>query len=309
MIKKKIYGNTLKEQFKASANDRLYRFVMCDGTVRGVILFGTRMINEMRANHDLGILETYVLGHAYLTGGLVSANLKGSDRIVIQTECSGPIKGFSVESNAYNEVRGYLKNVPIPVDSPLENFDLTDFFGSGILSLTKYIENKKNPFTGTVVIKYGNIAQDMANYFLMSEQIPTSFNLSIQFDKKGNVTGAGGMFLQAMPGADIEIVSSLENLVNNFTSIGSAFSLGKDPVDLINESFADYSPKFLDNTRVEFMCHCTKERMLSYIAALPTEELIDIIQNGPFPLEIKCHNCNSYYYFERNEIESIMKKQ
>ncbi len=307
MIKKKIYGNSLKEQLKASANDRLYRFVMCDGTVRGVILFGTKMINEMRANHNLGILETYVLGHAYLAGGLVSANLKGNDRIVIQTECSGPIKGFSVESNAYNEVRGYLRNVPIPVDNPLDNFDLTDFFGSGILTLTKYIENNKNPFTGTVIIKYGNIAQDMANYFFSSEQIPTSFNLSIQFDKNGDVTGAGGMFLQAMPGADTETVSSLESLVNDFTSIGSAFSLGKHPVELIKESFKDFSPIFLDNTRVEFMCHCKRERMFSYIAALPTEELTDIITNGPFPLEIKCHNCNSQYYFEKNELENIMK--
>ncbi len=105
MIKKKIFGNTLKEQLIASANDRLYRFLLSGGDVAGVILKATRMVNEMRSNHELGIIETLVLGHAYMACGLMSANLKGNDRISIQVECSGPIKGFTAESNAYNEVR------------------------------------------------------------------------------------------------------------------------------------------------------------------------------------------------------------
>jgi hypothetical protein len=81
MIKKKIYGYTLKEQLIASAKDRLYNFSLAGGTVRGVIMNGTRMVNEMRANHELGILETLVLGRAYLGGALMTADLKGNDRI------------------------------------------------------------------------------------------------------------------------------------------------------------------------------------------------------------------------------------
>ena len=115
MKKRRPYGDTLKDQYRASARDRLYNFVLADGTVRGVVLHGTRMINEMRANHKLGILETLVLGRAYLGAGLMSAALKGSDRLSIKIECSGPIKGLSVETNAFGEVRGYLKAVPIPI--------------------------------------------------------------------------------------------------------------------------------------------------------------------------------------------------
>lgn len=35
------------------------------------------MVNEMRANHALGILETMVLGHGYLAAGLHCGSLKG----------------------------------------------------------------------------------------------------------------------------------------------------------------------------------------------------------------------------------------
>ena len=94
MQKTKPYGDTLKEQLLAGARDRLYNFILADGAVRGVIMNGTRMVNEMRANHELGILETLVLGRAYLGAGLMSANLKSNDRIAIKFDCSGRLKGW-----------------------------------------------------------------------------------------------------------------------------------------------------------------------------------------------------------------------
>ena len=152
MKKRKLYGNTLKEQLIASRRDRLHNFTLAGATIRGVIVHATRMINEMRWNHDLGILETLALGHAYLGGVLMSAGLKGSDCLAINVDCSGPIKGLSVEANAYGEVRGYLKQVPIPVAKPLKSFDLAPFFGAGFLSVTKILENSKHPFVGKVML-------------------------------------------------------------------------------------------------------------------------------------------------------------
>jgi len=122
----------------------------------------------------------------------MSAGLKGDDRVALQINCTGPVKGLSVEANAYGEVRGYLKRVPIPVDKPMEDFNLSRFFGAGLLSVTKTLRDAKQPFTGKVELRYGNIAQDLAYYCMTSEQIPTAFNLSIKFDKQGEVTGAGG---------------------------------------------------------------------------------------------------------------------
>ncbi len=308
MIKKKIFGNTLKEQLKASADDCLYRFLLAGDSVRGVILNGTKMVNEMRSNHELGILETVILGRAYLAAALISADLSGNDKISIKIECSGPIKGFNVEANALNEVRGYLKNTSIRIDEPLDDFNLSRFFGAGFLTVTKSLEDGKNPFSGSVILKYGNIAQDMAYYYATSEQIPTSFNLSVHFDREGTVIGAGGMLIQAMPGADYTVMGSLEKIVNNFPVIGAAYSSGKTPVSLVDESFRDYSPVIVSNTGIDFFCRCKKERMLQYLSALPEKDISDIIDNGPFPVEIVCFNCNTKYYFEKSELEQILKR-
>ena len=60
MIKAVLGGESLKERLLESAKDRIYNFLLAGGAVRGAILHGTRMVNEMRANHELGILETLV---------------------------------------------------------------------------------------------------------------------------------------------------------------------------------------------------------------------------------------------------------
>lgn len=309
MIKKEPYGKTLKDQLLAGAKDRLYNFLLADGAIRGVILHGTRMINEMRSNHELGILETLVLGRAYLGAGLMSADLKSIDRIALKIDCSGPIKGLVVDANAFGEVKGFLKQVPIPIEKPMENYDLSPFFGAGFLEVTKYLEDAKQPFTGKIALEYGNIAFDLANYYLKSEQIPTAFNLSIKFDKDGSVTGAGGLFLQAMPEADDDLTADLEKRIKNLPSLGEVFTEDKEPERLVDDVFQKYSPKFLANRRIEFMCHCNKQRLRSYLTLLPIDELKDIRNHGPFPLEIRCHHCNTPYHFEKSDIKKIYGKR
>jgi molecular chaperone Hsp33 len=309
MIKQKPYGKTLKDQLKASAKERLYNFLLADGTIRGVIMHGTRMVNEMRANHELGILETLVLGRAYLGAGLMSADLKSIDRISLKIDCSGPIKGLVVEANAYGEVRGFLKQVPIPISKPMESYDLSPFFGAGFLEVTKHLEDAKQPFTGKIALEYGNIALDLASYYLTSEQIPTAFNLSIKFDKQGMVTGAGGLFLQAMPDAGDELAADLEQRVSHLPSLGEKFAENADPESLVQEVFKKHSPRFLANRRIEFMCHCNKKRLQKYLTMLPHDDIKDIHQNGPFPLEMRCHLCNTAYEFSKVEIEEIYGEQ
>jgi len=272
MEKRKRFGNGLKAQLEASARDRAHRFLMADGTIRGVVIHGTRMINEMRANHGLGILETMVLGRSYLGVGLMAAELKGASRIVAKIECSGPIRGLVVEGNAFGEVRGYLFQVPIPVEKPLDDFDLSSFFGAGVLSVTRHLTDAKDAFTGQVALKYGNVALDLANYYLESEQIPTAFRLSIQFDRKGDVIGAGGLLLQALPEVDAQILPGLESRVTDMPSLGHAFADETTPRDVVDSYFGAYHPRFLGDHRVEFMCHCNRDRLEKLLTLMPTEE-------------------------------------
>ncbi|MBU1710463.1 MAG: Hsp33 family molecular chaperone HslO [Proteobacteria bacterium] len=306
MIKKDIFNRDLKAQLKASAKDRIYRFVMADKMIKGAVVHSTKMVNEMRANHETGPLETLILGQAYIATSLICSGLKGkNDRISMAIQCSGPLKGLDVEANVLGEVRGYLKTQHIEVDNPETIKGLASLFGAGFLTVTQYLENAPAPYSGQVALEHGSIAEDLANYFLVSEQTPTGFILSVFFDEKEEVTGAGGIFLQAMPGVDPEKVREAEIMLQGIDSLGELFSRGKMPEAIIQDAFSSLEPKFLNDGRVEFFCRCSKDRMAGYLKSLPKEDKTDLLQNGPFPLEIRCHHCNSAYQFGKEDLMTL----
>jgi molecular chaperone Hsp33 len=154
-------------------------------------------------------------------------------------------------------------------------------------------------------LKYGSIAADLANYFLLSEQTSAAFRLSVTFDPRGNVTGAGGLFLHTLPNTNAgnKRMDELEHLVHSLPSLGEAFSANQHPEDFITGHFSSFSPELLSNRRVEFFCQCKKETISRIITGLPIETLEDMLTKGPFPVEILCHNCNTTYQFDKSEIE------
>ena len=307
MIKKDVFNGDVKAQLKAAANDRLHRFMMADGMIRGAVVNGTRMVKEMQANHELGGVETLVLGQAYIAAALLTANLKSKDRISIHIQCSGPVKGLDVESNVFGEVRGCLKNNPLPLEDISADAGLSALFGAGFLTVTKYLEDAGKPYSGQVMMEFGNLAQDLANYFLQSEQTPTAFNLSVHFDSQGRMTGAGGLFLQAMPGAGDSVIADVEGAMSGLPSLGEAFADGAGAQKMIMAHFENMMPIFLGNHRVEFFCRCTEDRMRGYLAQLPSKDIDDILENGPFPLEIRCHNCNTTYGFTHSDVLELRR--
>ena len=307
MIKKDVFNGDVKAQLKAAANDRLYRFMMADGMIRGAVVNGTRMVKEMQANHELGGMETLVLGQAYIAAALLTANLKSKDRISIHIQCSGPMKGLDVESNVFGEVRGCLKNSRFSLETVPKDADLSAFFGAGFLTVTKYLEGAGKPFSGQVMLEFGTLAQDLANYFVQSEQTPSAFNLSVYFNARGGVEGAGGLFLQAMPGAGETVIADAEQVMAGLPSPGESFARGMGAQTLVMGHFEKMMPIFLGNHRVEFFCRCTRDLMRGYLAQLPARDMDDIVENGPFPLEIRCHNCNTTYDFSRSDLLDLRR--
>jgi molecular chaperone Hsp33 len=306
MIKKDIFNKDVKERLKSSAKDKIYRFIMADRMIKGTIVHSTQVVNEMRANHKTGPLETLILGQAYIAASLICSGLKGkNDRISVDIKCSGPVKGLDVEANVFGEVRGYLKTQPIEVENPEEINNLAALFGAGFLTVTQYLEDAPAPYSGQVALEHGGIAENLANYFLVSEQIPTAFKLSVFFDERDEVKGAGGIFLQAMPGADPVKVGEVEKMIRELDSLGELFSRGKAPEEIIQDKFSNLEPKFLNSSRVEFFCRCSKDKMAGYLQSLPKDEKKDMQKNGPFPLEIRCHHCNSAYQFGKEELLTL----
>ncbi|MBN2738521.1 MAG: Hsp33 family molecular chaperone HslO [Spirochaetales bacterium] len=289
-------------------NDMMTIFLLGGNSIRGAFLNGSRMINQMKANHETGIMESLILGHAYLAAGLLISDMKGKERISIKLDTLGPIRGLLVESNSLGEVRGYLKNSQLEISPEIKSLDTAPYIGQGFLLFSRHIAEESSPFTGQVVLQYSTIAKDLAYYFLTSEQRPSAFNLSVFFGPDGIINGAGGLFLQVLPDADIKMLDELSETLENMASIGSMLAESKSSKEIITKCLGKFSPEILAHRPVVFHCGCSKERFGSFIAAMDKSDVEEILEKGPFPLETQCHNCNSNYAFSRDEIALLTGK-
>ena len=311
MIKAEIKDKELLQHLDSIEKDGMSIFVMAEGRYRGAFFNGTRFINQMRANHNLGILETLVLGQGALCAALMIPTIKGMGRLVFRYDTNGPAAGFVVEADSAGGVRGYLLQDPIPIDKPLESWDLSPFFGPGVLTVTRINEGAREPQIGAVEIQHKNIAQDLTWYFAQSEQINTAFNTSIQFDKEGRVIGAGGMFIQKMPGfggkrsetfADMseeDLTLAVEHAFGAAPSYGQWFAEKGNREDIIYGLFRNFNPSTVLARDITFSCPCSQERYTQAIKNLGKEELEDVKAKDPDPLEVVCHNCGSVYYIPK----------
>jgi molecular chaperone Hsp33 len=287
------------------------------GEVRGAILSATSLVASMRASHGLGILETLILGQAYMAALLMASMLKGEDRLALRVDCDGPARGLAVEGRAStgkdgrrrNEVRGCLFENPIPVSGELSSFDTAPSIGTGSLAVTRYLAGMPQPFTGSVRLKTGRLAEDLSAYYLESEQTKTAFDLSIGFDHAGRATGAGAIFLQVLPGARDEFVSRVEAALLGLPSVGAWFQAGKKRAELLAAGFSSLGLSILGEGNAAFSCDCSRESFASFIAASSDETLRDFSEHGPWPLVTTCHNCSSSYSFAKEELEAMAARR
>jgi molecular chaperone Hsp33 len=303
MIQVPLGDPELEARLASLAPDGISVFTLGGGRVRGALLHGTRMVNAMRANHGLGPLETLALGRAYLCAGLLGSNLKGEDYLVLRVDGDGPAEGFSVEARADGSVRGWLFRSPIPAEG---RPDPAALFGSGTLSVSRFAADRPHPFTGTVELRTGSLAQDLAWYQLESEQTRTAFDASIEFDRSGRAVGAAALFLQALPGADETFLDRVEAAVPALPSLGAHFASGRGADELLESALRELFPETLGAKPVAFACPCSRERFETYLRSATRDLLEDLISNGPWPVETVCHNCASSYRFEKAELESML---
>lgn len=320
MIYAPIDDTALQQHLDKLEKDELHIFTAADGLFRGGLFHGSRFVNRIRAQHGLGILETLVLGQAGLCAALMIQTMKGRETLQLRYETDGPATGFSVEADSRGFVRGYLLQNSIPIDAPLESWDLAPFFGNGTISVTRFPESYqaagREPHRGIVEIKYRNIAKDLAWYFQQSEQLATAFNTSIRFDSIGRVVGAGGFFIQRMPTAggtrrggqprtEEEIEDTVIRMERAFTAcppLGDWFAEGGNCEDIIFGLLREFNPQAVAARNITFDCPCSKEYYREALQKIPQSELKNLQETADDPLEIVCQNCSSVYHIPLAEL-------
>lgn len=285
--------------------DRLVKGITTDGHFRVSVVKTTDVVKAAKANHNLSPLATVLLGRTLTAALLLASELKGEERIRLQLQGNGPVGTIIAEANAVGEARGYVHNPLAELDFTKDNPQIGDGLGIGLLTFSKMLYNEAQAITGTVELRNGNITEDVAFYLFQSEQIPSAITLDVGIDDTGEVTHAGGILIQALPGAPEKQIDTLEANLQQLIPLSHHFSQDEYIDDLMKTVLMPFDSKELNRVPVHFFCRCTKDRFVDAMALLSIDELDNMKDEDQ---ELVCHYCSKKYIISSLEIKNIVEE-
>ena len=289
--------------------DKIVRAISSDGLVQAAAICSRDLTERARQIHNASPVATAALGRALSAASLMGNALKGQGAsVTLQFKGGGPLGTLLVVSDAEGNVRGYAVNPQ--TDLPLRPDGKLDVGGAvgceGTLTVIKDL-NMREPYVGTVDLLGGEIAEDVAAYFVESEQIPTACGLGVLVDRDRSVKAAGGYLIQLLPGAGEDTIVKVEGGIMAAGSVTSFLEKDDDPEHLLRHVMSDFDLKVFDATEVEYRCYCSRERVERALVALGREEVENIIreQGG---CEMTCQFCDAVYKFTAEDLEKLLKE-
>ncbi len=283
--------------------DRLIKGITSDGHFKISAVKTTDVVKTAKERHNLSLLNTVLLGRALTATMLMASELKGEERVQLRFEGEGPVGLIVTEANRVGEIRGYVQHPKIELDYTRGDVTVGDGLGLGILTFSKTLYNEAEPRRSTIELVKGNINDDIAYYMVQSEQIPSAVLLDVGLDEQGNVTEAGGILIQRMPGAPEGQIEQLQQKLMSFEAIHKLFMRGLYIDDVMQMAVRPLEVKELNRQPVDFFCRCTRGRFIDALAMLSYNDLKEISDEGQ---ELVCHFCNEHYYVTKEEIEDIL---
>jgi molecular chaperone Hsp33 len=289
-------------------SDRLVRAISKDGMVKAVAVSTRELTERARQIHRTLPVATAALGRTLAAASMMGNALKNDgSSLTLQIKGDGPLGKILAVSDNQGNVRGTVDNPA--VDIPLRSdgkLDVGTAVGcDGMLTVIRDL-NMKEPYVGSVGLLGGEIAEDLAAYFVESEQIPSACGLGVLVDRDQSVSVAGGYLIQLLPGATEDIINMVEGGIYAAGPVTELLKEDDDPESLLRRVMSDFELEILETTPIEYRCYCSRERMERALISLGTEELSQLIEEQG-DTELTCRFCDNVQKFTKEQLETMLQ--
>ena len=289
--------------------DQIIKFLAYNGKISVVCSSTTNLVEKARKIHDLSPVATAALGRILTITALIGCEMKNkTDKLTVQIKGNGEIGKIVTVSDNFPHVKACIDN-PY-VDIPLNEFGKLDVGkavgNQGFINVIKDI-GLKEPYIGISPLITGEIGDDFANYFQVSEQKQTAVALGVLVDKNG-VRSAGGYIISAMPDATDEEIFSVEQSIFKAGAMSKMLDENLTLKEIAQKITGDKNVKVIDDSiEPVYECGCNKEKFADSLITLGKKELQDLIEEDG-KAEIQCQFCNKKYNFNKDELKEIYNK-
>lgn len=289
--------------------DYIVRASLANDSVRAFAISSTHLVAEARERHRTLPVVTAALGRLLSAGAIMGSMMKGDkDIVTISLKGDGPAGYITVTADSHGHVKGFPGNPNVDIPRKYAGkLDVGTAVGRGLLTVS-YNLGLKEPYSGQVEIQTGEVAEDLAYYFTVSEQLPSAVGLGVMVDTDSSVKHAGGFIVQLLPDAPEDVIELLEKKLANLEPVTTMMEQGMTPEEMLLHIFEGVDIEFTERHDVKFYCDCSKEKVKRALAAISDKDLQDIV-NDDEDIEVKCYFCNTAYKFSIADIKDILSSR
>ena len=289
---------------------KIIRCITSDGLVMAAGIDSTDICAKAEQVHKTSAVATAALGRLLTAASLMGNALKGdAQSITLRLDGGGPIGTVTAVADEKGNVRGYVGNavVELPL-KPNGKLDVSAAVGcDGSLYVMKDL-GMREPYNGYVPIVSGEIAEDIASYYAVSEQIPTVCALGVLINPDLTVKKSGGYIIQLLPAAQgyEEVISKLEKNIGEIKPVTALLEEGNDIEDIVRMALNGFEVEILSESSAEYKCNCSREKTEKVLLSLSDEERQNLAESNE-DTEVNCHFCGAKYTFTPDEIKELKK--
>ncbi len=289
--------------------DKIIHAVAKDGAVRIIATETTDLVNEAVSAHNTMPTASAAYGRMLTAGAMMGSMLKNdTDSITLQINGGGISGGVLVTARAGGKVKGYIVNpdADLPQNSQ-GKLDVSGIIGTDGKFTVITDLGMKEPYLSSIPIYTGEIAEDLAYYYTVSEQTPSAVALGVLVEMDGSIKKSGGFIIQMLPGADEMLADLIMYRLEEIPSVTSLLEKGMDITEIISYIFEDMDLKILEEKVPTLHCDCNKERVEKALISIGKKDLQEIYEDKKTE-ELQCHFCNKKYEFTHDDIGRLIEE-
>lgn len=288
---------------------KIVRTISHDASVVATAIDAKDIVSEIERIHRTSAVVTAALGRLTVAASLMGIGLKGNkDSLTLRMNGGGPAGALIAVADGLGNVKSYVQNsvVEIPLNS-MGKLDVAGAVGkNGTLSVVKDM-GLKEPYSGQIPIVSGEIAEDIASYYAVSEQIPTVCGLGVLVNPDLTVKAAGGYLIQLLPFADEGCIDTIEKNINGLPSVTQMLSAGVTAEEMAKTVLDGLEPDVMDDLEAFYKCDCSRERVERALISIGRQELAAMAEEEEHS-EVCCHFCGKKYDFSSKQIKELMNR-
>lgn len=304
----------------------ILKAVTKNGLARIFIEDSKDIVNEAIRIHSTTSVCSAALGRVLTAASImgVMQQKNKDDLLTLAFRGDGGAGKIFASSDFSGNVRGYIENPSFNLPlKPNGKLDVGGAVGKGNLSVSRDAGEGKI-YHGVSEIVSGEIAEDIAGYFVKSEQTPTLCALGVLVAREGSCClAAGGVIIQLLPSVcgdsdsrgSRDRQSLAEKLEFNLSGLPPLTTMLKEGENNKDGMLEYVISRYLDGVEYDitekipcgYVCRCSREKTSSALVSLGREELNSILTSRT-DTEICCRFCDKKYIYTQNDILKLLEE-